>query len=702
MFDDQRPEQASLREAFLEIEKLKSENDRLRGALDSGRRIQGIQPAEELDYRFLTGFRQFIERGVLVETVADLCSLACESVLVSLDCGVGIMIYVEAGDPQPLLLHSGLGVLSDEALPQMRAWTEQCWKTANQAEARESFFLPPLPMVPPIQGGFLVEPVLNESGGGQGLLIAWKILGTEEPDFSETVKIGFRIFAKQLELLMVNLNQHLTIIEQVETLRISEDRLSVALALNHVGLWDWDLVTGHIYYSDHWKRQLGLESEMLSGAPDEWIDRIHPDDWDHAVAVVHDCCMTLDGSFELTLRMRKKDGSWIWINSRGHHAATKDGVVRRMIGIQTDITEPKIVEGGRLGRENELDQARLDRPVEIGGRSARRLLRLIGESSDVVGNHSGDLVLKPQVVDLKMLCEDLKTIESGRAPQSGVDLRWEVTPDVPQRVLVDRLRLRQVLSNLMVSALDFNGHGSVSLEVRTEKPSENGEAVLSFEVSGSGCGLAHEPIQPGFTPSSDKFESNLLQERGMGLRLAITEELIARMGGKLRFSSRVGKGAVMTLRLSVRDMTEEISGEDSPAILETLAFQGKILVVDDDPVSAEIGRMMLRTLGFQVDLANDGRQALALASSVAYDLILMDRWMPVMGGVEATRCLRASSSALSRHVPIFALTANAGEADVAECRAAGMQEVIIKPLNMNDLVEKLRLHLGFDPHHTGK
>jgi CheY-like chemotaxis protein len=124
-------------------------------------------------------------------------------------------------------------------------------------------------------------------------------------------------------------------------------------------------------------------------------------------------------------------------------------------------------------------------------------------------------------------------------------------------------------------------------------------------------------------------------------------------------------------------------------------------VVDDDWISAEVAKLMLVELGFQVDLAVDGGQGLAMASATCYDLILMDCWMPVLSGSETTRALRASPAALSRNVPIIAVTANARESDAAECRDAGMNDLIVKPLLLGHLIEKLKLYLPAGPPHRG-
>lgn len=137
---------------------------------------------------------------------------------------------------------------------------------------------------------------------------------------------------------------------------------------------------------------------------------------------------------------------------------------------------------------------------------------------------------------------------------------------------------------------------------------------------------------------------------------------------------------------------EGVGGEDADEVADGLVF-ARILVVDDDPISREIARLMLEKLGFQADVAADGRQGLQMAEAVSYDLIFMDCWMPGMSGVEVTRRLRGSANALSRRTQIVALTATMKPSESHECRDAGMDDFMIKPLRLECLVAKLTLHL---------
>jgi PAS domain S-box-containing protein len=720
---------------------LRAENDRLRNELEMSRSNQSSSLNEDLVR--LEAIQRFNERGILVGSLPEFASLACDSLIELLGCDVAILLY--GGGPSKGgegLYQSGLGEISPEASQEMQAWADLWCLSFSEVSSPEAL---PLPQSIGLCSDFLVAPILDELGNRQGLIFACHKLGNRNKVFTEFARSVFDPFVDQLGVLMVSLIRHLTIMQQVETIRISEERLSTSLASNNVGLWDWDLVSGRIYYSPQWKRQLGLESDALSDAPSEWIDRIHPDDWDRAVKIVQSCCMSAESGFELTVRMRRKDGCWIWINSRGHHVSSPDGEVRRMIGTQIDVTRFKLLEERLLKaekkqrlakelaeRENrakssflaavsheirtplngilgvfqmlrmtrELDRAKLDKLLEMGERSGKWMLRIIGESLDIARIEAGKLEIIPEVVDLDALLEDLKSVKSKRASHLGLELRWNVAPGVPRRILVDGVRLRQVLANLIVNSLKFTNQGFVAFEVSPGSMTKDGKQRLCFTVTDSGVGFSKEFGQVIFEPFTQGPESLHPREHGIGMGLTITRELVGLMGGKIKVTSRPGEGSSFTVTLPVKDMSNEILVGEPRTIFSVPSFRGRILLVDDDSISSEIGRMMLGELGFRVDLAGDGKKCLEMAESTYYDLILMDCWMPVMGGIEATRLLRASEVALSRGVPIIALTANAREADATECLAAGMDDFMVKPLLLDTLIDKLTTHLPPCPTHV--
>lgn len=262
-----KPEQTDLQEACSEIVRLRTENECLRkeiklkqGARDaSGER----KPALDGDGFRVKAIQSFIERGILVESLAEFGPLACEAITDLLGCGVGILVYCVGSDANRFLFQSGLEEISGDASSELRAWTNQ-WHLPAAGGADPEVVPPPQSLG--LRGPFLVQPIVDGWGRQQGLIFACNKRDKGGKEFP-AARALFQVFAKELGVLMVSLKRHLTIIEQIDTIRISEERLSTALASNNVGLWDWDLVSGRIYYSPQWKCQLGLESDRGTHAP---------------------------------------------------------------------------------------------------------------------------------------------------------------------------------------------------------------------------------------------------------------------------------------------------------------------------------------------------------------------------------------------------------------------------------------------------
>jgi PAS domain S-box-containing protein len=350
---------------------------------------------------------------------------------------------------------------------------------------------------------------------------------------------------------------------ELARLRIENEFLRAQVA--HVGLWDWDLVNNRVDYSDQWKRQLGLESDEIGDTLREWEDRLHPGDREHVIEIVRLCTRTPRYGFDLTLRMRHKDGRWIWINSRGFNASTEDGVICRMFGTHIDVTAYKTMESKLLKaekkqrmakelaeRENlakssflaavsheirtpingilgvlqmlrmtrELDRDKLEKLVEMGESSGKRILRVIGESLDIARIEAGRLELIHEAVDLALLLESMRSFKSKQAAEMGLELRWQVAADVPRRILIDPVRLRQVLENLLGNAFKYTREGFVSFEASMVKRPKDQAASIRFVVSDSGIGFSKKfgrTIFEPFTQGLDNFQSS---DHGTGMGLA--------------------------------------------------------------------------------------------------------------------------------------------------------------------------------------
>ncbi len=322
------------------------------------------------------------------------------------------------------------------------------------------------------------------------------------------------------------------------------------------------------------------------------------------------------------------------------------------------------------------------------------LLSIINNILDLSKIEAGKFDLDEGPVDVAELIGNVRAIMAERAEDKGLVLETRVSGlTIP--LLGDSTRLRQALINYTINAIKFSESGTISL--RAYPMEEGAQAVLvRFEVEDQGVGVAPDALPRLFGAFEQADNSTTRRYGGTGLGLAIARHLARLMGGEAGVESQLGCGSTFwfTARLSRCRSTPAKS--DAPrwqaaASTEEMLRQrhaGKrILVVDDDPMNRDVAQLTLAGSGLIVDLAEDGRQALAQCEARDYALLLMDVQMPVMDGLDATRAIRALSRGVS--VPIVAVTANAFAEDKDLCIRAGMNDFLVKPFDPELLLSTL-------------
>ncbi|WP_416137829.1 ATP-binding protein [Halomonas sp. HK25] len=322
--------------------------------------------------------------------------------------------------------------------------------------------------------------------------------------------------------------------------------------------------------------------------------------------------------------------------------------------------------------------------------SAGLLLELINDLLDFSKIEAGRLELEQRALALNELADGVVALLAPRAEARGVALLTHLDPQLPERVLADPGRLRQVLINLVSNAVKFTEQGEIRLEVRAE-----GDGRVRFEVVDTGCGIAPEQLSRIFEPFRQGDASTARRFGGTGLGLAICRRLVEAMGGSIELASEPGVGSRFWFVLSLA--TAEGPG---PATLPAARYarrvdlqRAQLLVVEDNPVNQQVARAMLERLGCSVTMAGSGAAALQLAAAGRFDLIFMDIQMPDMDGLEVTRRLRARDG-LAAAVPIVAMTAGGPGGEQARCLAAGMNGYLTKPLRQELLLEALFRYLA--------
>ncbi|MEY3295248.1 MAG: hypothetical protein RLZZ451_1296 [Pseudomonadota bacterium] len=349
---------------------------------------------------------------------------------------------------------------------------------------------------------------------------------------------------------------------------------------------------------------------------------------------------------------------------------------------------------GVLGAMDLLKETALDgrqrRLVRTAAQSGESLMEILNDVLDHSKIEAGKLVLAPSPTSLHSVAMSAAALFRARAETKGLTLALQIDPEVPDGVVTDGPRLKQVLLNLLSNAVKFTERGGITLRLALQA-SEPSAARVRIEVQDSGVGIPAGELDRVFQPFTQFGGTRSRLSGGTGLGLSISQRIIEALGGRIEVSSRVGGGSYFwfTLFLPLAPETPPRPSDSDFAALDSAdRMEGVVLLVEDNEVNRLIGSEMLRSFGLDVKLANDGQQALQVLEQHRVDLVLMDIGMPVLDGHEATRRLREREQRLKLpRVPVVALTAYAFESDAAKALDAGMDAHLAKPYSREQLKE---------------
>ncbi len=510
------------------------------------------------------------------------------------------------------------------------------------------------------------------------------------------------------------------------------------------------------YVSPNWTCLLGYEVGEVQG--NDFRPFVHLDDVYLCSAFLKRVLKTGQPQAGVEYRVRHKDGRWRWHRSNASALRDAAGRVTEYLGVARDITAQKEAEEAIRASKEKLEQhvialkganealERLHGMAEAANRSKGEFLANMSHEirtpitailgyADVLSDECDCPTARERAAVIKRNGEhllglindilDLSKIEAGkmepervrcspaelmaevvalmrvRAEEKQLELRVDTMASLPESVLTDPLRLRQILVNLVGNAVKFTDRGEVRLTARLTRGADS--ARLVFTVRDTGIGMSAEQIAALFQPFSQADTSAARRFGGTGLGLAISRRLAEALGGSIEVQSTPGEGSTFTVTIDpgplddvppVRQATDserETSPTDAPTDDADAALPVRVLLAEDGADNRRLIMLLLQKAGANVTAVEDGQAAVELAMAARhakepFDLILMDMQMPVMDGYTATRLLRE----LDYREPIVALTAHAMADDRRKCLDAGCDDYLSKPINRQRLLGSVR------------
>jgi len=351
--------------------------------------------------------------------------------------------------------------------------------------------------------------------------------------------------------------------------------------------------------------------------------------------------------------------------------------------------------------ETNLDNEQLEYTKAIQ-QSGESLLNIINDVLDFSKIESGNIELQEHTFSLEKCIEDVFRLFQPKIRNERVVMRYKIDNNIPNYVIGDSLRLRQILINLVGNAVKFTESGEITINVHEINSDTEGIRQLRFSVSDTGIGIPEEQHSNLFKAFHQLDSSITRQHGGTGLGLVICQRLITMMGGTIQIDSSKGTGTRVSFNLSYKvgeseeneqhdgsKKSENVLNESDNLIRPKFAIEYpfNILVAEDNLMNQRVILMVLKNLGYSPDLANDGQEALDMMNLKQYDLILMDIQMPKVDGLESSRIIR---KLYGKTPVILALTANSATEDREACLNAGMNEFLTKPIDLKLLIHQLQ------------
>ena len=482
------------------------------------------------------------------------------------------------------------------------------------------------------------------------------------------------------------------------------------------------------YVSEHFAQMLGYDTpeELMEASGGTIVDLAHPDDLEQGIAQALEQYSKAD-HYEITYRMKCKNGSWKYIEDRGHKIRKPDGVIEHwnLILDQNELVEKTIaLESEKKANQSKSDfLSRMshdmrtplngiiglmdicmkhpeDRTLVDSSRlkarvAADHLLSLINDTLELSKLESEEAKLAKEDFYLPELIHEVETIAQMRADEECITIRFMDDPySIPYPNLIgSSLHVKQIFLNLITNSIKYNRkNGSVDCYLKEEKESDE-RVLVDVTIKDTGIGMSEDFLKNIFQPFVQADQGARSQYKGTGLGMAIVKELLERMGGTIQIDSVENQGTTIHVVIPFEIAEESAAVQEMSELPKENLSGRRILLVEDNELNREIAAFLLKDEGISVTEAEDGQQALECFLKMPegyYDAVLMDIMMPVMDGYQATRAIRGSGKKDAAMIPIIAMTANAFAEDKRKTMEAGMDAHLSKPINVPELMDTIR------------
>jgi len=526
----------------------------------------------------------------------------------------------------------------------------------------------------------------------------------------------------------------------------AKQRLQIALEGSQISVWELDTLTNEVWLDEGWSTFLGNPRAETRIPFTKLLTLVHPEDHQ---STIDTSIQSLKGELDRYLvehRVMNTNGEWKWILSRGR-VVERDatGRVLRLSGTNTDITERKIIEdeikslnelleqrvaertaqlefanktkdtflatmsheirtplGGMLGMMELLNLSTLNteqrnqlKTAQISGKS---LLRIVNDILDWSKIEAGKLQLSSHIASIAEMLNGVASTYAQLATDKNINLKVDIDQQLSHEHIFDPQRLSQILNNFTSNAFKFTEQGSVEISAQRLE-NRNGYETIRFSVKDSGIGLNQEQQNNLFKEYAQATIDTARMYGGTGLGLAICRRLAELMDGTLNVESVTGVGSTFSFTLDLLQVKHDEKRKQQQSITMPDRRQSKlntipltdlyhltVLIVDDHPINRMLIKQQLKLLGLHVEAAESGTTALSLWKNRNIDLIFADCHMPDMDGYEMTRLIRAIEQQTGKKpIPIIAWTANVLAEETINCKNSGMDDILTKPTEIDEL-----------------